>query len=321
VTEAPWAAPRPEPRHRLLQVFSIALIIFGFLGVLVAIALADPPEPLPIAIDRSALIFVLVTSAALLVGGLVMNAIRALLARRRLPADRYRGPSIWIMLLFAVAVATLASIVFAEDAVALATGEGPVSLAGSLVLLTAIQASLLVLTAVFVIWPRALAGARWIDRQSPGRGLRIGLGLAIPAWLAASLLAVLVALGLRQIGLDPETGVVQQALEVINPVVAVLTVVIIGPIAEEVFFRGVVFNAWLREYGYRQALVGSGLLFGLVHMSMVGFVPFVLLGILLAVVYRRTGSLMAPIALHVAFNAISVGLALLAQYGVIGLPT
>jgi uncharacterized protein len=271
-------------------------------------------------LERSTLLGALLASAGLLVGGLVMNSVRSVLARRRLPAQRYRGPSIWIMLLFAVAVALFASLAFPEDAIALEAGEGAVSLLGSVVILTAIQATLVLLTLLFVIAPRALAGVSWFGGRAT-RALGIGLAIAVPVWIAASLLALMVAIGLRMVGLDPQPQAVQQALGLIHPAVAVGAVVIFGPISEELFFRGVVFNAWLREYGYRVALIGSGLLFGVVHMSLVGFVPFVLLGILLAELYRRTGTLLAPIALHVAFNGISVGLALLVERGGMQLPT
>ena len=41
----------------------------------------------------------------------------------------------------------------------------------------------------------------------------------------------------------------------------------------------------------------------------------------LALLYRSTGSLAATIAMHAGFNAISVGIALLARQGILSLPT
>jgi membrane protease YdiL (CAAX protease family) len=41
----------------------------------------------------------------------------------------------------------------------------------------------------------------------------------------------------------------------------------------------------------------------------------------LALVYRRTGSLLAAMAMHAGFNAISVGITLLDRLGILSLPT
>lgn len=96
---------------------------------------------------------------------------------------------------------------------------------------------------------------------------------------------------------------------------------IVAPIAEEAFFRGVVFNAWYREGGRRAAYIGSSLLFGVIHLNLVAFVPIVLLGLILAWVYERTRNILAPIAVHAVFNGINVGVFLLERADVIQLPT
>jgi membrane protease YdiL (CAAX protease family) len=76
-----------------------------------------------------------------------------------------------------------------------------------------------------------------------------------------------------------------------------------APVAEEILFRGVVFAA-IRDAGWpRLALMGSALLFGAVHFNLGALVPLTGFGMLLALVYDRTGSLLAPIAAHMVFNA------------------
>lgn len=75
-----------------------------------------------------------------------------------------------------------------------------------------------------------------------------------------------------------------------------------APIVEEVLFRGVLFAA-LRNAGWpRTALVGSALLFGVIHLNLGDALPLVAFGLLLALLYEQTGSLLAPIAAHIAFN-------------------
>ncbi|MEX1156278.1 MAG: CPBP family intramembrane glutamic endopeptidase [Chloroflexota bacterium] len=106
-----------------------------------------------------------------------------------------------------------------------------------------------------------------------------------------------------------------------DPTVVLVAFVVVAPIAEELFFRGVAYNAWIRERGPRFALYGSAVLFALIHGSVFALVPIFALGIALALVYRRTGSLPAAMAMHAGFNAISVVLTLLVRQGILNLPT
>ena len=54
----------------------------------------------------------------------------------------------------------------------------------------------------------------------------------------------------------------------LDPWLVVVAIVVFAPIAEELFFRGIVFNAWLREAGRVWAYVGSAALFAAIHLSL-----------------------------------------------------
>ncbi|MBI4858897.1 MAG: CPBP family intramembrane metalloprotease [Candidatus Riflebacteria bacterium] len=85
--------------------------------------------------------------------------------------------------------------------------------------------------------------------------------------------------------------------------VVVLALVVVAPIVEETLFRGVLFTA-LRHARFSRwgAIVASALLFSLIHppLDAVAVIP---LGMALAWVYERTGSLAAPVLLHGLANA------------------
>jgi membrane protease YdiL (CAAX protease family) len=73
---------------------------------------------------------------------------------------------------------------------------------------------------------------------------------------------------------------------------------ILGPVAEEVFFRGILYG-FLRRWGVIVALVFSTLIFVLCHPIHHGIpVTRLLGGILFAVAYEISGSLMVPITIH-----------------------
>jgi membrane protease YdiL (CAAX protease family) len=85
---------------------------------------------------------------------------------------------------------------------------------------------------------------------------------------------------------------------------------VIGPIAEELFFRGVLFPAVRQRFRRGTAILLSGAAFALIHTNPVGFLPIMLIGSLFAYLYERTGSLLAPIAVHIVHNTflMSIGL-------------
>ncbi len=87
--------------------------------------------------------------------------------------------------------------------------------------------------------------------------------------------------------------------------------VFIAPVVEEVIFRGFLFNALLRYVPVGLAVVTSGVIFGLAHFDRTAFFPLACGGIILAIVYYRTGSLASSILTHGTFNAANVVLVLI----------
>jgi membrane protease YdiL (CAAX protease family) len=92
---------------------------------------------------------------------------------------------------------------------------------------------------------------------------------------------------------------------------AVFLILIVAPLAEEMFFRGFLFHGLWGRIGFWPAAIGSGFLFSVIHVSSSDFVglviPFTFIGTLFAFLAGRTGSLWNSIAVHFLFN--SIGLA------------
>ena len=77
---------------------------------------------------------------------------------------------------------------------------------------------------------------------------------------------------------------------------------IFGPLAEELFFRGILYG-FLRRWGVIVAVVVSTLIFVLCHPIQHGIpITRLLGGILFAVAYEISGSLMVPITIHALGN-------------------
>ncbi|MFH1190013.1 MAG: type II CAAX endopeptidase family protein [Candidatus Omnitrophota bacterium] len=81
-----------------------------------------------------------------------------------------------------------------------------------------------------------------------------------------------------------------------------------GPVIEELFFRGFMYNAVKRHTGVLWATLITAASFALLHAHIAGFLPILALGILLAHLYERTGTLVSSVTVHVIHN---VGMVLL----------
>jgi membrane protease YdiL (CAAX protease family) len=81
-------------------------------------------------------------------------------------------------------------------------------------------------------------------------------------------------------------------------------VVIIAPIIEEIVFRGVLFPAIKRRFGLVAGILFSSLVFTLVHIDPIQMISVLPLGIYLAVMYHRTGSIYPGMILHATWNLI-----------------
>jgi len=81
--------------------------------------------------------------------------------------------------------------------------------------------------------------------------------------------------------------------------------IIMAPVAEETFFRGIMYPV-VKRAGYpRLALWGTSLLFAAIHVNLMTFVPLFALAMLLTLLYERTNNLLAPITAHSLFNAMN----------------
>ena len=135
-------------------------------------------------------------------------------------------------------------------------------------------------------------------------------GVLAVSFLALGLYrAVVIALGLED--LQPEQNIPPALFDHRSVVpFTVLLVVIVAPFAEELFFRGFVFNGLRRRFGVPGAAVLSGLLFSAIHVTsgdLIGLlVPFAIIGFLFAILVARTGSLWNSILVHLTFNLIGI---------------
>jgi len=91
-------------------------------------------------------------------------------------------------------------------------------------------------------------------------------------------------------------------------VMSILVLAVFAPAGEEILFRGLMQQAMRTVTGGQLAAIVIGLLFALVHFSPWYFLGLALLGALMGLCFERTGSLLAPMLLHAAYNLTSLAL-------------
>lgn len=79
---------------------------------------------------------------------------------------------------------------------------------------------------------------------------------------------------------------------------------ILGPILEELIFRGVLLEG-LRKYGNAFGIIMSAILFGLMHQNFAQCIPAVCIGIIWGAMAVKSGSLLPSIFVHIMNNTLS----------------
>lgn len=123
-------------------------------------------------------------------------------------------------------------------------------------------------------------------------------GLSYASFLSVFFSAVLgVMLSLLTYALTPEV-----TSEAVSVDAVLVLCVILGPIVEELVFRGVLLKMFSGSCGIVAGTLVTSLLFSLSHTEPVQMVYTLILGIILCVVRISSTSLWSAIALHLSFN-------------------
>ena len=172
-----------------------------------------------------------------------------------------------------------------------------------------------------VVLPFALVTAAWIFGTLRHQVSLDALGfrrasLVSMTWLPLVTLSIgltttavyaLIAQGLGIDILVPDQGL--EELAALDGIARLPTFAIIGllaPFAEEVFFRGFVLAALVSIVGGLRGAVISSAVFSIAHLNIGTLLPIFVMGMLLAWLYLRTGSVWPPFMAHAAQNLLAL---------------
>lgn len=174
-----------------------------------------------------------------------------------------------------------------------------------------LHGAILIGTGIFLWWHRLnLRSAFGVRPSRIDRAILFGVPAGVLFLPVGRLLQMISieAMDLLHLPMPKQGAVVvlEHATTAFSRVYLSVFTIVLAPVAEEILFRGILYVT-IKQCGYpRTALWVSALTFSAMHANLPIFLPLMLLGLILALLYERTDNLLTPIIAHATFNAINV---------------
>lgn len=343
---APIAAPvesvpsEPQPLRSGPQPFLAAFLVCAALSIPLIYCWVDPMPAYrhdPPALPTPGFVLQVVWGSLLLLGAsgffvLLLALAASPEARRRLAVFRFADrpiPAVGLadLLLFLLMTRVLVHLAAAVLMGGMGVQKPTLLLQVSMAM--GLQLPFYVATILLIVWmarmrggPHGAAGI-WPFWETPGAEPVRRMGQDVVLGVVGFILFfwILVGLGLLNKMMLSRLGVPQDANPIITSllreplgahrvwiyVAMVISVVVVAPIAEEVLFRGLLYNVLCRHLDRLTAACAGALIFSFVHGVVADQWALFALGLLLTGVYERTGRLMPAVVLHAVNNALAVG--------------
>lgn len=166
------------------------------------------------------------------------------------------------------------------------------------------------LVAIAMVWRHLQNASAWHDGAPLGTThvIAVPLALSVGALVGVAAVGATRALARRtQWGRAMHTTLRESVLELEGDRTAPAVIALASAVGEELLFRGALLPTLAGFVGTAFAVIGSAILFGLVHVpSSRALVPWTLtacvMGVVFGALYVATGEVLAPIAAHAVIN-------------------
>lgn len=179
------------------------------------------------------------------------------------------------------------------------------------------------LASQFVVFLMLAGSVLFIFKQrgllEQGMGLKPKHPAQVFSWAVAMYvffimtLMLLDAVGLKEwlvarLGEEQKQEIVNEMInanELTKKLTLIIGACVIAPVAEEIIFRGYLYPVVKRYTEPVMAALFTGVIFGAIHGNVWAVIPLAIFGVLLAVLYEKSGSIWACILCHALFNGIN----------------
>ena len=215
-------------------------------------------------------------------------------------AARWRPWTGWLALVPVLPIAVVARTLPREG------GDPRLGVAATMILLTLLPVPVTILVARLHGRPSADdLGLRPPVR--PARAVLLALGALVIA--AVVTVVAVVAFGTPEDAPDVASRLAADRGR-LNGLLVVVLVAVATPVAEELLFRGYLLRALVNWRGFWPAAFISSVAFSATHIGWVPvavLLPAAVVGVLMCLLYRATGSLYPAMAVHALFNSLGLG--------------
>jgi membrane protease YdiL (CAAX protease family) len=144
-------------------------------------------------------------------------------------------------------------------------------------------------------------------RPTSQRWIVISIALGLLAIPISSFVAIIVQYIFKLPIENPQISfLLPEDISVIGMLIMSILVGIVVPFAEELFFRGILYQLLRGRFGVWLGILGSSLLFGIVHGDIAVASAAFVLGLLLAVVFERSRSIWPCVLIHSINNGVKL---------------
>lgn len=141
---------------------------------------------------------------------------------------------------------------------------------------------------------------------------KIKLGIATYITIMPILVLLIVFLGNLaqrlnyQPPLHPLVNIILEEKNIFFLIFLFLLGAVIGPIIEEIFFRGFAYPAIKKKTGIFFSIIITATFFAALHQNLFAFLPIFFLGAVLAYIYEKSDSLIPSITVHILHNSLMI---------------
>lgn len=105
---------------------------------------------------------------------------------------------------------------------------------------------------------------------------------------------------------DPASMHYIEDMQTPNIFLSLLCTVVVAPVSEELFLRGVAYKSWSQVFGRSAAFIMQACAFTLIHGTLMHLYYTFALALLLALAYEMSDSILVPIGIHALFNLAAI---------------
>lgn len=176
---------------------------------------------------------------------------------------------------------------------------------------TLVQDGLLLFLSIYIVWKKYRFSLKQyllrMDRREEviANGVVGGVAILFGVMMVNVIMAVILQTVFKMLPPQQEIiGLLLKTKNILYFLSYTVLIVLVAPVVEEVFFRGLVYSFFRGKYGVKVAMVISAAFFAMMHMSAWAFVGTFIGGLGLAYLFERSKSLYTSIIAHMVWNGI-----------------